>query len=204
MKNRLRIMHYPPLVATDARDFRTYPLDFETIHEQGIPHRAVHIEIVNNQENYFIWQRNDGRLEIPGGHVDWVEGQSRPETYEESALREIAEELNCSIVWNLHIDIVYLRLKEFLFPIIHTINQIPSLHGNNNEWVFVYSLKWQSEWGDPCNIGWRLSDEGQSPRWLSLSEIERFCLEKPMSINAALRLLLRRRGVLVPLIKHAQ
>jgi len=194
-------MHYPPLVATDSRDSQTYPLDFETVHKQGIPHRAVHIEITNHQEKYFVWQRKDERLEIPGGHVDWIEDQRRPETYEESALREIAEELNCSAVWKLDLNVVYKRLGEHLFPIVHTINQIPSSHGNNNEWVFVYGLKWQVEWGDPCNVGWLLSEEGQSPSWMLLDEIEQLSQEKPMGINAALRLFLRRRGVLVPLIK---
>lgn len=195
-------MKYLPLVATDSRDFRTYPLDFETVHAQGIPHRAVHIEIINEQGNYFIWQRTDGRLEIPGGHVDWLEPHGRPETYEESALREVVEELNCPSTWKLDVDNAYIRLKEYLFPVVHIINQIPSLHGNNNEWVFVYGLKWQNDWGDPCGSGWQLGEEGQSPRWMSLSEIEQFCLERPMRINAALRLFMQRRDVLVPLIKH--
>jgi len=194
-------MKFPPLVATDARDLRTYPLDFETVHAKGIPHRAVHIEIVNHQGKYFIWQRKDGRLEIPGGHVDWLEDRDRPETYEESALRETTEELNCAAVWKLDLDVVYERLREHLFPIVHIINQTPSSHGNNNEWVFVYGLKWQIKWGNPCNVEWQLSEEGQSPRWMLLNEVEQFCLEKPMSINAALRLFMQRHGVLVPLIR---
>ncbi len=195
-------MPYSPLVATDPRDSTVYPLDFQTVHEQGVPHRSVHVEITNYQGNYFVWQRTDERLEIPGGHVDWLEHQNRPESYEEAVLREIIEELNLSINWNVDFDTARARLKERLLPIVRLVNQVPSLHGNNNEWVTVYGLNWQIEWGDPCGPEWDLSEEGKSPCWSSLIEIERRSLEIPMDINAALRLFLRRRNVLVPLVRH--
>lgn len=196
-------MSYPSLVATDPKDFNTYPKDFRVVHEQGVPHRAVHIEILNSLRKYFIWQREDDRFEIPGGHVDWIEDQNRPETYEEAALREINEELNCSANWELDLEAVFTRLKGCLVPLERIVNQIPSSHGSNNEWVMVYRLYWQDEWGDLCSRKWNLSKEGKTPRWLSLDEIEQLCLEKPMNINAALRLFLRRRDTLIPMIKHA-
>lgn len=193
-------MTYPPIVATDSRDSCAYPLDFQTVHERGIPHRSIHVEIINGQERYFIWQRTDERFEIPGGHVDWLEDQNRPEFYEEATLREIIEELNLLDNWNVDIGTARARLKERLLPIVRLVNQVPSSHENNNEWVTVYVLNWQNEWGDPCDPEWKLSEEGKSPRWFSIEEIEQRSLEAPMSINAALRLFLRRRDILVPLI----
>ena len=105
-------MHYPPLVATDALDSSVYPLDFSTVHMQGIPHRAVHIEIVNSSGNYFIWHRTDGRLEIPGGHVNWLESKNRPESYEEAAMRELIEELNLPFNWGLSLENAQARLLD--------------------------------------------------------------------------------------------
>ena len=112
----------------------------------------------------------------------------------------MTEELNLLGHWNVGMNDAYAKLRTRLAPILRLINQIPSSHGNNNEWVAVYKLDWQSEWGDPCDLGWKLSDEGNLPEWLSLEEIERRCLKQPMEINAALRLFLRRRDILVPLV----
>ncbi len=187
------------IVATDSRDSSAYPLDFQTVHEQGVPHRSVHLEITNDQGDFFVWQRADGRLEILGGHVDWLEGQNRPESYEEAALRELTEELNLLENWSVDVGTANARLKERLSPIVRLVNQVPSSHGYNNEWVTVYELHWQSEWGDPSSSEWTLSEEGNSSRWLSVEDIERLSLEKPLGINAALRLFLRRRDILVPL-----
>lgn len=195
-------MSYPPLVATNPKDSLAYPLDFHTVHDQGIPHRAVHIEITNGQGKYFVWQRKDGRLEIPGGHVDWLEEQKRSETYEEAALRETIEELNLLENWSVDVATARGRLKERVFPIARLVNQLPSSHGKNNEWVTVYRLNWQSEWGDPCDPQWKLNGEGTSPRWLALEEIEQRSLEKPMGIAASLRLFLQRHEILVPLIER--
>ncbi|MGH9754434.1 MAG: NUDIX domain-containing protein [Blastocatellia bacterium] len=187
-----------PLVATDATDSHPYPLDFVIAHRDGIPHRAVHFEIFNDQGNYFVWLRLDGRLEIPGGHVDWNEKQNRPESYEEAALRELCEELNLSVNWKLSPSDVENKLLGRLIPIAKIVNQVPSSHGSNNEWVTVYELRWQSDWGNPCEF--IFSEEGhRAARWLSLNEIEELSIKSPMAINSALRLFLQRRGVLIPI-----
>ena len=190
------------LVATDLRDQNTYPLSFDAVHQQGIPHRAVHIEIIDMDNRYFVWHRFDGRLEILGGHVDWDGGNDKPESYEEAALRELDEELQLQLNWNLTTEMINQRLQQKIAPTEHIVNQLPSTHRNNNEWVTVFRLNWQEEWSDPCNPSWQLSNEGISPKWMSIDEIEQYCIEKPMDINAALRLLLRRHNILVPLIMH--
>jgi 8-oxo-dGTP pyrophosphatase MutT (NUDIX family) len=195
-------MSNSPLVATDATDSHPYPLDFVTAHRDGIPHRAIHIEISNDLGNYFVWLRLDGRLEIPGGHVDWNEEQNRPESYEEAALRELSEELNLPVNWRLSASDVENRLLGRLIPIAKIVNQIPSSHGSNNEWVTVYELHWQSDWGNPCVF--TFSEEGhRSARWLSLDEIKNLSIHSPLAINSALRLFLQRRGVLIPITKNA-
>ena len=79
------------------------------------------------------------------------------------------------------------------------INQLPSSHGNNNEWLTVYSLFWQDDWQDPCKFEY--SEEGNNnAQWLSIAEAQQLSLKSPMGISAALRLFLNRRGVLVPLV----
>ena len=189
----------PPLVATDAIDSSAYPMDFVTVHSQGVPHRAVHLEIVNNKGNLFICRREDERLEIPGGHVEWIDTEDRPETYEEAALRELCEELNLTYNWSLSANDCIARLANHLRLVGKEINQIPSSQGNNNEWVGVFCLDWQEEWGNPCKF--RLSEEGNhEPHWISINEMKDMGLSNPMGINSAIRLLLRRRNILVPLV----
>lgn len=139
---------------------------------QGIPHRAVHLEIFNAQAQYLVWQRQDGRLEIPGGHVDWLPRANRGESFEEAALREAVEELYLSYNWQVPVEQAQARLHGHLRrigPLV--INQLPSPQGHNNEWVAVFALAWQGSWGDPCQFV--LSDEGHTdPRWLSLEAVQ--------------------------------
>jgi 8-oxo-dGTP pyrophosphatase MutT (NUDIX family) len=189
----------PPLVATDATDSSTYPMDFVSVHSQGIPHRAVHLEILNREESVFICRREDERLEIPGGHVEWSEAEDRAETYEEAALRECCEELNLPFNWAMSREDCHRRIQGHIHMIGKEINQIPSSQGNNSEWVTVFRLDWQDAWGDPCKF--KLSEEGNhEPHWLSIGELKELGLGNPMGINSAVRLMLRRRGILVPLV----
>jgi 8-oxo-dGTP pyrophosphatase MutT (NUDIX family) len=191
---------YPPLAATDSTDSKVYPLDFESIHKQGIPHRAVQIEITYDSEHFFVWQRIDGRPEIPGGHVDWLQQQNRGEEYKEAAIREIIEELNLTENWDKDLNGISSKLERHLSPISKFINQLPSSHGNNNEWITAYKLVWQTEWGDPCSPEWILGNEGTSPAWLSVEEIKTFSLSDPKKLSSSLRHFLLRRSILVPLI----
>lgn len=197
----LIIKIYPPITATDHMDSYAYPMDFIAVHQLGIPHRVVHIEIVNVLGQFFAWERADGRLEILGGHVDWIEVQNRPESYEEAALREISEELNLTINWKITNDDALERMRDYMSPIEKFVNQIPGANENNNEWVTAYRLIWQKEWEDPSKF--ILSDEGNRfPSWFTVEDIILHGLKHPMGINSALRLFLRRRGVLIPIINN--
>ena len=159
----------------------------------------MHLEITNTKAEYLVWQRQDGLLEIPGGHVDWLSSANRPESYEEAALREATEELNLLANWQASADEVRARLHRHLHRIAPLIiNQLPRVRGFNNEWVAVYTLMWQDPWGDLCQFV--LSEEGHTaPRWLTLEAVKQESMQHPMGINAALRLFLGRRGILIPL-----
>jgi 8-oxo-dGTP pyrophosphatase MutT (NUDIX family) len=133
--------------------------------------------------------------------VDWLAGADRPETYEEAALRELSEELALPDNWGMGASAVHARLQARMAAVVRVVNQVPSSHGYNNEWVTVFRLDWQGGWGDPCGPAWVLGEEGTSPGWRSVEEIERRSVRQPMRINSALRLFLRRRGVLVPLTR---
>ena len=192
-------MAYAPLVGTDERNVETYPVAFEMAHAYGIPHRAVHLEISNSRAEFFVWERQDGRLEIPGGHVDWLTPAHCPESYEEAALRETIEELALLVNWQVSVTAARARLQGYLRrigPLV--INQLPSPQGHNNEFVAVFALAWQDSWGEACQFV--LSDEGHTaPRWLSLAALQQQSRQHPIGINAALQLFWQRRGILIPL-----
>ena len=215
-------MTFLPLVVTDSTDSRAVSSEsiprtnatfahldgFQYVHCAGIPHRSSHVEILNANGAFFIWERKDGRLEIPGGHLDWLTEHNRPETYEEAARRETVEELELEEMFGSFKDAME-KLHGGLVPVEKVINQIPSSHVNNNEWVTVYRLHWQSEWPDPCEhlrtlaktkAEKKFEGKAESATWMSLETIKEKGILDPMKINAALRLLLRRRGIMVPVL----
>jgi len=213
-------MAYKPLVVTNETDSwacssekicRTennelsHLNSFQYVHWCGLLHRSTHIEIINSEGKFFIWERRDGRLEIPGGHVDWLNSENRPETYEEAARRETVEELKLDNMWKGEMEALN-NLQGLLVPIEKVINQIPSSHVNNNEWVVVYRLYWPKDWQDPCEFlrdlakqkqDSKVEGKAESARWMSIQEIKQKSLGNPMGINSALRLFLRRHGIMV-------
>ena len=189
------------LVGTSWTNDTCFPIDWESAHRAGIPHRAVHMEIVDPQGRLLVRHRRDGRLENPGGHVDWLERRSRAETYDEAAVRETLEELALVANWRIERRQVEERLRGALAPVTMIVNQLPSSHGLNNEWVAVYRVVWPPDWADPSADSWTLDEEegGSRPSWQHIADLERLCSADPKRLNAALRLLLQRRGILIPL-----
>ena len=187
------------IVATDEVDEVVAAVEYDTAHERGVPHRSVHIEVTDGLGRFLIWRRSDdGRLEIPGGHVRWIDEVNKPESYEEAGLRELVEELNLEQNWACSFELAQSRLAVAIRPLSKVINQLPGTDRNNNEWVLVFSLMWNAEWGDPS--AFTLGSEAESPRWLTLKEITEISVRSPTGINAALRLFLQRRGILIPLL----
>ncbi len=187
------------ITGTDSRDIAMFPIDFGIAHTTGKIHRAVHIEIIDSNNRILIWQRRDGRFEILGGHVNWNEKKSTPETYEEAAFHEISEELDLS--HNLPIESSNLLswIKSCLIPMAHFVNVPPTTRNNNYEWVVAFRLNWFTyEWGDPSSF--HLGVEGNyNAKWLTIPEIEKLCLDNSTRINSALRHYLARNGILIPI-----
>jgi fructose-1,6-bisphosphatase/inositol monophosphatase family enzyme/8-oxo-dGTP pyrophosphatase MutT (NUDIX family) len=164
-------------VDPDNSDTSTRPVDRRQAHAEGVPHRAVHIEIKRRDGRYFVWHRPDGRLEIPGGHVDWLAALGRAESYHQACVRELIEELDLEQNWKVN---PAARLQSPNLRHTATVaNRLPSSQGNNNEWVAVFQLDWAKDWGDPADPGqWELrpigaGGEGVSPRWVAPDELAR-------------------------------
>lgn len=195
-------MKHPPIVITDSRDENPRRGESTQAHEEGLCHRTVHLEIMDSEGRYLVCSRQDDRREIPGGHVDWLDEPDggRPETYEEAALRETAEELGLvpKEYSPQQLEDAKEELRRLANPrrVAKEVNQLPSSQGNNNEHVVVYRFTFPDELKQRINL-----TEGTDPVWLSEEEIEEWALQPAnwMRINAALRLFLRRRGIVVPL-----
>lgn len=194
-------MGHQPIVGTDSRDLSAFPVLMTVAHQppQGIIHRAVHVEILDEQGNFLVWRKANGMIEIPGGHVDWNEDLERPLTYEESMLKELTEELCLVTQWKLPPEKCHERLRRLLNPVTKQANQFSSRERIINQWVMIFRLRWpMKEWGDPCTFTLDPEEGMSSPTWLSLSEIERYGLQYPMDISASIRLLLLRGGIMIP------
>lgn len=187
------------IVGTDARNEHPRPVDRDEAHRRGIVHRAVHVEILNDEKRLLVWHRRDGRLEIPGGHVDWLDLEARPESYEEASLRELEEELALACNWKVEAAQARSRIAPLLGNVALVANQLPSSAGNNNEWVMVHRIDWPVAFGDPT--AFTLSeDEGVShAAWMSIEDLVSTASEHPEFITSSLRLLLLRHGAMIPL-----
>lgn len=185
------------IVAVDSNNANERAVERRTAHKQGISHRAVHIDIRNNDGRYLVWRRFDGRLEVLGGHVDWLSALGRGETNFEAVVRELREELNLEKNW---LEDPAGRLRQPYLRQIDTIeNRLPSSQGDNHEWVAVFLLDWSKDWGDPAGK-WSLKavsqgGEGYSPQWLTPVELARECGGDDAKVNAAAKLFLARHNV---------
>lgn len=182
------------LVATDATNTLAYPAGFALVHKLGVWHRVVHVEICNKDGAFLVWKRGDGRFEIPGGHVDWLDKLDRAESYWEAALRELVEELNleenCKVS-KLSEKQWLTEAKERLVPLTVVRNELHSSHGDNHEFVQICRLEWDDNWGDPTE-DWRVGDDlTTSAKWLLGTDISKEW-SRGTKMNAALRLIIER------------
>jgi len=184
----------PPLVRVSNTNEVLGPVDREEAHSNGFIHRAVHIEIVNREEEFLILRRDDGRSEEVSGHVDYLEPEQEPEDNQHAAIRELYEELELYRNWGVDINEASNRLLPHLVHHASAVNQL--LGGNtlhyNNEFVEVFRLTWDGEWGDPTNY---VSNAAQ---WLPLEKIVQLAAGGSTFMNSALQLFLHRNSAMAP------
>ncbi len=182
----------PRIVATDWGNRNPFPETLERVHTTGIPHRAVHLEVFDEAGRLLVWRRSDGRLEIPGGHVDWSEALHTPEPDVVAAARELLEETGADPSAT-----AVAALSGQLEHCADFFNQ--SQNGRNNEWVQVFRIDVRrypavgravpnhprAFDGGANDV---LSDEGNfEPRWLGLDDLLDWLRADPTGATSALR-----------------
>jgi isopentenyldiphosphate isomerase len=133
----------------DANDHLIGPCLRGDAHRLGLRHRAVHILVFNSQGELFLQKRSSTKDVNPGlwdtsaaGHVDFGE------SYEESARRELAEELG-------------IESAEPLTPLF----KLEASADTGFEFVYVYQLTYDGELRlEPLEI--------MEGRWFGLAELE--------------------------------
>jgi isopentenyl-diphosphate delta-isomerase type 1 len=126
------------------------------VHRLGLKHRAVHILIFNSRGQIFLQKRSQSKDTFPGvwdssasGHLD------TGETYDVSAMREVAEELG----------IVLPAIPTFLFKITAC---------KETGWEFVNVYKTIHE--GPFRLHPQEIERGD---WFTPSQVSRWIQEKP-------------------------
>ncbi len=185
--SRSRPTPHENVVAADWGNENPYPFDFARAHAAGVPHRAVHVEVSNGKGQLLVWMRADGRLELPGGHNQWVNG--KPELAEQAAARELLEELG---VEREKIERKCAELAQCLTPVAVELNRSDRAH--NYEWVTIFAVDWDVL-GLPLPTSHsQLSAEGnRDPKWLRIGDIQAQAELGPSHLNSSLLMLLGRR-----------
>lgn len=186
---------YRRIVEVDQDDLHPRPIAFDVAHSQGRIHRAVHVEIYSAiRDKTLVLRRNESqrRLELVGGHVDWLDSAGREETYRECCLRELKEELSLreNVPWLCEADIDE-ELRNSLEEVRKCFNRAKSAHRNNAEHVQIFRLNWPEAWGDPALPWWKWNEEVVAAYWLSRADLFSQGLQSDM-VNTALRMFIER------------
>ena len=138
------------------------------VHREGLLHRAVHVIVTNSAGELLMQKRSMKKDAAPGkwtsscsGHVD------SGEDYDESAMRELGEELA-----------IFIKNKdelEFLF-------KQSACEETGNEFVKIYRLTYDGEVEFNKN-------EIDAVQWISSDEIEAWLLRDPAAIDRPFKLI---------------
>lgn len=157
----------------DDQDCVIGSLSRDSIHQQGLKHRAVHLFWIRGDGLLCLQRRSYAKDKSPGlistscaGHVD------SGESYEKAALREFYEEMG--------VEITAIQLQE--------IDYVPAHIRLGNEFVRTYLLR-----GDfNCRIH---PPEVDSVLWRTPRELEAWSLAQPEIFASPLHFLLERPAV---------
>jgi len=175
------------IVASDWSDATPRALRYSLVHARGIPHRAAHVEVWQGQR-VLLWFRSDGKLELPGGHLRWLEGG--PEPFDEAAARELLEELGEP---EEGVARQLAGVRAGLELVTSCFNQ--SMAGLNNEWVCVYRIAAERVPAATAlgRSGVLSADGNHGARWWSVADIRDFAEREPLFLASSLKLLLDRQ-----------
>ena len=148
----------------DDWDHVTGQLPRSEVHRRKLRHRAVHIFVFRSDRTMLIHRRTDDKEEFPGVWTSSASGHvSAGESYEESADRELTEELG------------------FTAPLTrrHKFDACPS---TSMEFTELYTCLWDGDVApDPGEIA--------EIEWGDPSEIDRRIVQQPDVFSPAFRLL---------------
>ncbi len=143
-----------------------------------------------------ILRRNEPqhRLELIGGHVNWLECADREESHIECCVRELKGELSLpeNVSWSR--SKIDQQLSDSLEEIGQHYNRSKSIHRNSAEHVRIFKLSWPNEWGDPALPWWTWNEEVVSGYWVSMSVLFKQNLTSEM-VNTSLRMFIERKVV---------
>lgn len=133
----------------DEHDQPLEPLPRKLVHGHGVWHRVSHIWLQNDKGQLLCQQRSLEKELLPGFWECFFGGHSRPgESYEETAQRELREELGLDIA-----------AKEFHFWKVHKFSEST---GYNNEFMGIFVVRWNGdasrptfEDGEVTQIAWK-------------------------------------------------
>jgi isopentenyl-diphosphate delta-isomerase type 1 len=147
----------------DEQDRVTGQMPRREVHARGLRHRAVHMLVVNRAGRVFLHKRSMQKDLFPGvwdssaaGHV------GAGEDYDDTALRELEEELGCRPE----------RAPQRLF-------KIEARTETGQEFVWVYRVEAEG----PFVLQ---SDEIERGDWFSPAEIDRWVADRPQELAPAL------------------
>jgi len=185
---------YRQIVQVDQNDLHPRPTAFDVAHTQGRIHRVVHVEIYSaTRDKHLVLRRNDSqrRLELVGGHVDWLDSEGRAETYRDCCIRELKEELSLRENLPLSESEIDEELGSSLVEVRKCFNRGKSSHRNNAEHVQIFRLSWPEAWGDPALPWWKWNEEVLAAYWMSRKDLFSQDFQSDIA-NTALRMFIER------------
>ncbi len=137
------------------------------VHAQGLWHRAIHVIVVNRQQQVLMQQRSALKDAYPNcwstscaGHVD------TGEDYEAAAIRELEEELG-----------VVVRAAD-----LEILGRLPPCVENGWEWIAVYRTVHEGPFCPP-------EAEVAALEWKSRSKVSEAIKERPVNFAPSFRLI---------------
>jgi 16S rRNA (adenine1518-N6/adenine1519-N6)-dimethyltransferase len=150
----------------DEHDTVTGQAPRSEVHARGLLHRAVHVFVFDSRGRLLVQRRSAFKDEFPLCYTSSASGHvSAGDTYDDTAPRELAEELGLSVPLE--------RLKKFAAS--------PELAREHT--VLYRTTTDEPPRPDPVEI--------DSVRWLTLDDVEQLLQREPASISPPFRVLFR-------------